>query len=393
MINQSELSEREIVYLGVVDIVEVAKLCCCEKQTFYLLKTFYLVRKMQEANPSKEKHVLLSHGAGGILQEQLIQFMTSGAKLKKYGNGIGVSELDDGATIPLDDSDYEIVVTSDGHTINPIFFPGGNIGYLSAAGTLNDLTMMGARCIAISSMVLIEEGFSFKKLKEIMDTFNNALATHKVALICGDTKVIPKGQLDQLMMCTTGIGLRPKKRNIADKNVQHGDNIIITGEIGQHEAALIANRHGIDLQTTMTSDVAILMELLDILDDFDGIHAMKDPTRGGISSALNQWTHQSQVSITLIEKDIPIRSEVRSICEILGLNPYHLASEGKALIAVDSKSTKQVLKSLQSHPLGKGARIIGSVHSENPNMVLLKSEWGGTKFLDPPYGEPIPRVC
>ncbi len=349
---------------------------------------------MQDQNKSDDKVVLLSHGAGGLLQEELIKFITSSATLRKVGDGIGLDAFDDGATVALQNSDMEIVMSADGHTIHPLEFPGGDIGLLSAASTINDIAMMGARCIAISSTVFIEEGFSFVELKRFMDSFNKALETHGVALICGDTKVIPKGQLDKVMMSTTGIGLRPKKRYIADNNVKPGDKIIVTGPLGDHEAALIANRRGIDLKTELVSDVAILVDMIEGLGEiYEGIHAMKDPTRGGLASALNQWAQQSNISILLDEKEIPIQTEVRSICNILGLNPYHLASEGKALIAVDGKHAQSVLEKLRSYDLGEGAKIVGIAQEENSGMVLLKSEYGGTKFMDPPYGEPIPRVC
>ena len=348
---------------------------------------------MQDQKDPDDKVVLISHGAGGVLQEQLIKFVTSSATVRRVGEGIGIDAFDDGATVPLKNSDFEIVMSADGHTIHPLFFPGGDIGLLSAASTINDIAMMGAKCIAISSTVFVEEGFQFSELEKIMKSFNDALGSNGVALVCGDTKVIPKGQLDQLMMSTTGIGLRPKNRYIADNNVKPGDNIIVTGSLGDHEAALIANRRGIDLKTELTSDVAVLLNMLEELGDFKGIHAMKDPTRGGLASALNQWTQQSNVGILLNEKEIPIRTEVRSICDILGLNPYHLASEGKALLAVDAEHTQSVLDILRSHELGKDTVIVGVAQEENSGMVLMKSEYGGTKFMDSPYGEPIPRVC
>lgn len=348
---------------------------------------------MQDQKDPDDKVVLISHGAGGVLQEELIRFLTTTATVRQVQDGIGIDAFDDGATVPLNDSELEIVMSADGHTIHPLFFPGGDIGLLSAASTINDIAMMGAKCIAISSTVFIEEGFQFSELEMIMKSFNDALGSNGVALVCGDTKVIPKGQLDELMMSTTGIGLRPKSRKIADCNVKCGDNIIVTGPVGDHEASLIANRHGINLKTELTSDVAVLLDMTEKLGNFEGIHAMKDPTRGGLASALNQWAQQSNVGILLNERDIPIRTEVRSICDILGLNPYHLASEGKALLAVDAEHTQSILKILKSHALGKDAVIVGVAQEENSGMVLMKSEYGGTKFMDSPYGEPIPRVC
>ena len=333
-----------------------------------------------------EKLITMAHGGGGtrmqeVLTETIFPLLDDEILL----------DAEDAASLELPEG--KVAFTTDSFVVDPLFFPGGDIGLLSAASTINDIAMMGAKCIAISSTVFIEEGFQFSKLEKIMKSFNDALGSHGVALVCGDTKVIPKGQLDELMMSTTGIGLRPKNRKIADCNVKPGDNIIVTGPIGDHEASLIANRHGINLKTKLTSDVAVLLDMTEKLGNFEGIHAMKDPTRGGLASALNQWSQQSNVGILLKEREIPIRTEVRSICDILGLNPYHLASEGKALLAVDVEHTQWVLEKLKSHELGKNAVIVGVAQEENSGMVLMKSEYGGTKFMDNPYGENIPRVC
>ncbi len=346
-----------------------------------------------EENSKKDEIVLLSHGAGGLLQEKLIKFITNGAKLREVNRGVGLDAFDDGATIPINNSEIEIVVTSDGHTITPIFFPGGDLGKLGATGTINDLLMMGADPVAISSTVFIEEGMKFETLEKIFFSFNETLDDNGIALLCGDTKVLPKGNLDKIIMATTGIGIRPKGKKIEDSNLKPGNKIIITGTIGDHGASLIANRKEIDIQTKLISDVAVLRPIIDVIKDLNGINAMKDPTRGGIASALNHWAEMSEVSIILEEEKIPIKKEVKAISEILGLDPLNISCEGRALIAVESKQAEIILEKIKAIELGKEARIIGEVHSENSGQVLMKTKFGGTRFIDMPMGEPIPRVC
>ena len=267
-------------------------------------------------NDDDEKFILLGHGGGGQLQEELIQYITKGAKLRQFNNGIGLDAFDDGATIPMKDSKDEIVITSDGHTISPIFFPGGDLGKLAACGTINDLLMMGARPIAISSTVFIEEGLSFNILDKVFKSFNDTLEKANVALLCGDTKVLPKGTLDKIIMATTGVGIRPKSRKIFDANLSVGDKIIMTGSIGDHGSALIANRKGINLQTDLKSDVSVLKTMIEKIVDYDGIKAMKDPTRGGVSSALNGWAQKNNCGIMINEDKLSIRKEVQAISEI-----------------------------------------------------------------------------
>lgn len=348
----------------------------------------------QSSNQLKKKEVvLLSHGAGGSLQDHLIKFITNGAKHRKIDNGIGLDAFDDGATIPIKDSELEIVVTSDGHAINPIFFPGGDIGLLAATGTINDLLMMGATPIAITSSVFLEEGLEFDILKQIFDSFNLVLERNNIALLCGDTKVLPKGNIDKIIMSTTGIGFKPRNRLILDSNVQPGDKIIVTGTIGDHGAAIIAKRNEINLETDLKSDVIELTDLFKNISNFNTIHAMKDPTRGGLSAALNEWAHKSNVSIILEEDKIPIKKEVVAICEILGLNPMEITNEGKAIISVKKENAEQVLTEIKKSELGRDAAIIGEVSPDNKGKVFMKTRFGGLKFINMPMGEPIPRVC
>ncbi|MFX0156370.1 MAG: hydrogenase expression/formation protein HypE [Candidatus Hodarchaeota archaeon] len=340
--------------------------------------------------------IRLAHGAGGVLQEELILFITKSIPYKKVNNGIGVEELDDGATIPLENYDKEIVVTADGHTIFPLFFPGGDLGTLSVCGTVNDLLMMGAEPLALTSMLIIEEGLEFEKLEKIVNSMNSIAEKAKVAIIAGDTKVMPKGTLNEMIIATTGIGIKDKNIKILDNNIKTGDHVIITGSIGDHGTALMASREGLNISTDLKSDISLLIEIYNVLkSDISNnyIHAMKDPTRGGIAAALNNWATKSNVSIWIDEEKVPLKKQVDAICSMLGLDPYNIASEGRALLAVDSKHSQNILNKIKSIDIGKNAEIIGEVKAENPKRVFLKTIVGGTRFIDMPLGEPIPRIC
>jgi hydrogenase expression/formation protein HypE len=320
--------------------------------------------------------VKLAHGAGGVLQNVLISFVTKNITFKNVNGGIGVKELDDGATIPLEDYEKEIVITADGHTVYPLFFPGGNLGTLSACGTVNDLIMMGAQPLALTSIIIIEEGFKFDQLEKIMNTFNFKAKEAGVAIIAGDTKVMPKGTLNDMIMATTGIGIKDRDIKVLDNNLKPGDKIIITGSIGDHGTALIGSREGLNISTDLKSDVEHLLSIYNVLKEEisnNYIHAMKDPTRGGIAGALNDWANKSNVSIFLEEDKIPIKKQVNAICEMLGLDPYAIASEGRALMSVDANHAKKILEKIKSTSIGKDSAIIGTVKSENPQRVFLNT--------------------
>ena len=350
---------------------------------------------MSSKNISSEI-IKLGHGAGGVLQEELISFITKNITYKSVNKGIGVTELDDGATIPLENYDKEIVITADGHTVYPLFFPGGNLGTLSACGTINDLIMMGAQPLALTSIIIVEEGFKFEQLEKIIDAFNYKTKEAKVAIIAGDTKVMPKGTLNDMIMATTGIGIKDKSVIVLDNNLKQGDKIIITGSIGDHGTALIASREGLNISTDLTSDVESLLEIYNVLREEinnNYIHAMKDPTRGGISGALNDWAKKSNVGILLEEDKVILKRQVKAICEMLGLDPYAIASEGRALMSVDANRADEILKKIKSTKIGIDAVIIGEVNSNHPKKVLLNTLVGGTRFVDMPIGENIPRIC
>jgi len=348
------------------------------------------------ANKYKSKIIRLAHGAGGILQEKLINFITRNIPIKNINHGIGVEELDDGATIPLDKYDKEIVVTADGHTVFPLFFPGGDLGTLSICGTVNDLLMMGAHPLGLTSCFIIEEGFTFDSLEKVVDSFNSTAKTANIAIIGGDTKVMPKGTLNNIIITTSGIGIKSKSIRIVDNGLKKGDKILITGTIGDHGTALLAKREGLNISTDLKSDLGLLIEVINSIKPHikeNHIHAMKDPTRGGISGALNQWATKSNVGIFLDEEKIPIKKQVNAICDMLGLDPYNMACEGRALLSVDPTYSEDILQKIRSTFMGKDAQIIGEVSAKNPKRVLLETVIGGTRFVDNPLGEPIPRIC
>jgi hydrogenase expression/formation protein HypE len=350
---------------------------------------------MSEKNESS-KVIRLAHGAGGILQGELIDFITKDIALKNVNHGIGVEELDDGATIPLENFNNEIVITADGHTVYPLFFPGGDLGTLSICGTVNDLLMMGAEPLALTSMFIIEEGFKFETLEKIVNSFNRKAREANIAIIAGDTKIMPRGSLNEMIIATSGIGIKEKEIKIVDNGLKVGDKIIITGSIGDHGIALMASRESLNISTDLKSDINLLLEISksiksEIYSNY--IHAMKDPTRGGIAGALNDWATKSNVSIYLEEEKIPIKKQVMSICDMLGLDPFTIACEGRALLSVDSSQADHILRKIKSTQIGKDAEIIGEVRADIPKKVLLKTVVGGTRFVDMPLGEPIPRIC
>jgi hydrogenase expression/formation protein HypE len=349
---------------------------------------------MKLDDPSlSEKLVQLAHGGGGKLQNELVDYIVSHIQLKQIKNGVGVDALDDGATIPLDDSEWDIVITADGHTIDPIFFPGGDLGKLAACGTINDLVVMGATPLALTCVILIEEGTSFSTLDKILKSLNAEASAANVAILAGDTKVMPKGTLKGIVMTTSGIGIKPKSRQILDANCQAGAKLIITGSIADHGIALMANREGIQLESSLQSDVACLAGLIPNFGTYDGILAMKDPTRGGLASALNEWATKSKVSLWVDEEKLLVKPEVKAVADILGLDPLEVSNEGKALICVQAEKADALVSTLQKTGLGKDARIIGDVKADRPGKVFMRTPIGGTRMIEMPLGEPIPRVC
>jgi hydrogenase expression/formation protein HypE len=336
--------------------------------------------------------VKLTHGAGGSLMEELIkEVIVSGIDFRRALDGVGLDEMDDGASLKL--GEHELVVSMDGHTVDPIFFPGGDIGRLAVSGTTNDVAMMGARPVALSDAIVVEEGFPTADLRRIIDSMNTAAKEIDVAVVGGDFKVMPRGKLDQIVISTCCVGVTRRGRVILDSGARPGDKVVFTGSIGDHGIALLAVREGLGFETRLESDIAPIWKTVEAALKVGGLTAMKDPTRGGVAGVLNDIAAKSNVSIWLDEADIPIKESVRAASEMLGLDPLEVTCEGRAVITIHPEKAEEALKSVRRTKYGRGARVVGEVRAERPGWVMLKTEVGGTRVLDKPLGEPIPRVC
>jgi hydrogenase expression/formation protein HypE len=333
--------------------------------------------------------ITLGHGAGGELMEELISKVILANTAKGKVGTVGLGELDDGASISL--FGKEIVVSTDAHTVTPIFFPGGDIGKLAVCGTVNDVSMMGAKPIAIASAFVIEEGFDTKELEKIVKSMDAAARESGISIIAGDTKVMEKGSIDKIVVTTTGIGIADEV--VQDANLKSGDKIIVTGTVGDHGIALMSFREGFGFETTLESDVASLWGMIEKTLGVGGISAMKDPTRGGLAAALNDWAGKNDLGILVHEDKIPLKKEVVAASEMLGLDPYQVANEGKAVMAVSADKADEILKIIKSTELGKDAQIIGEVTKERPGKVIIETVVGGKRIMEPPLGDPVPRVC
>lgn len=343
----------------------------------------------------------MAHGAGGIMMQQLVKDY-----ILKYLGGSGVEvpleALDDSAVID------DIVLKSDSHTVKPLFFPGGDIGRLAIAGTVNDIAVMGAEPRALTSGFVIEEGFPLTDFEKIVRSMGDTCKEAGVYVITGDTKVVEKGALDKFVMNTSGIGRRMEalKRNIAevkkhrifdarwllDSNLRAGDKIIVSGTMGDHGIALLSFREGYDFGSSIISDVTPLNKLIMELLDVGGVVSMKDPTRGGLANTLNEWSEKSRVGIMVEEDRIPIREGVRAACEMLGIEALEIGNEGKVVIGVVAQKALDVLAALRKTEQGRDAEIIGEV-TDAFTSVVMETSVGGKRILPPPVGDPIPRIC
>ncbi|MHA1127078.1 MAG: hydrogenase expression/formation protein HypE [Candidatus Heimdallarchaeota archaeon] len=340
----------------------------------------------------KNEFVELAHGAGGKKMDELLELIMKNIVIRNVGDGIGLDEKDDGATVRIGDS--RIVVSIDGHTVHPIFFPGGDLGQLAVTGTINDIAVMGAKPIAILSSIIIEEGFPIKKLQKVVDSIANTAKENNVAVIAGDTKVMPRGTLDEIIVVTSGLGIiESDEIDIQDSNLKEGDKIIVSGTVGDHGIALMAGREGISFETELISDVASVYDIVSVALAIGGIVTMKDPTRGGLASALNELAEKSKVSIWLEDAIIPVAPAVKAASEMLGLEPLGVTCEGRVIIGVRSEKAEKVLEAIKKLPNGKNAVIIGEVKSERPGFVVSETIVGGHRIIEKPIGEQIPRVC
>ncbi len=329
--------------------------------------------------------IQLSHGGGGKETNDLIHDIF----YRQFSNNI-LTKAEDAAVLHVDS---DIVFTTDSFTVTPIFFNGGNIGKLSIVGTINDLAMMGAKPLFLSTAFIIEEGFEFDKLETIVKSMAEETRFSGAKIVCGDTKVVPKGSVDSIFINTAGIG-KIIKRGISCHNIKSGDTIIVSGDIGRHGAAILMEREGIDMESTLKSDCANLWPAVSALVESDiKIKALRDATRGGLAAVLNEWTDASNIGIVINEKSVPVSDEVNGVCELLGFEPYDFANEGTFIAAVKSAEAQHCVEILKRFEFCKNASIIGNAVAEYQGKVILRSELGTSRFLELPKGELLPRIC
>lgn len=340
---------------------------------------------------SSKDTILLGHGSGGKLSAELIRDVF----LPAFRNPV-LSRLDDQAIVNV--NGQRLAFTTDSFVVKPLFFPGGDIGSLAVHGTVNDLAMGGATPLFLSAAFIIEEGFSMQELRRVVNSLRQAAAEAGVAVVTGDTKVVEKGKGDGLFINTTGIGLVPDRLELSADRARPGDQVLLSGSIGDHGIAILAQREGLEFETQIQSDSAALHTLVAAMLSVNspasgGIRVMRDPTRGGVSSTLNEIAERSQVGIELDESSLPIHEQVQGACELLGLDPLYVANEGKLIAIVAPEAADQVLQSMRKHPLGAEARIIGTVKKENPGLVTMRTPFGTTRIVDMLAGDQLPRIC
>jgi len=330
--------------------------------------------------------ILLSHGGGGEETQSLIKNLF----FKHFGNDI-LLRMEDAAVLTM--KSEKIAFTTDSFTVSPLFFKGGNIGKLAIAGTVNDLSMMGARPKYLTCAFMIEEGFEYDKLEEIVVSMRDEMAKSGVKIVAGDTKVVPKGGVDGIFINTAGVG-EVLKEGISAHALRQGDAIIVTNEVGNHGACILAMREELELQSDLKTDCASLWKSIEALIDADiKIHALRDATRGGVSAVLNEWAQTSNVGIHVREADIPVANEVKGMCELLGFEPYEFANEGTMLIALPQSEVAKALEVLKRFEETSKSALIGDVDDRFEGRVVLQTPWGSERFLEPPKGELLPRIC
>ncbi|MHA2636380.1 MAG: hydrogenase expression/formation protein HypE [bacterium JZ-2024 1] len=331
--------------------------------------------------------VLLAHGGGGRLMANLIRHLF----LPCFDNPY-LQVLHDGAIFEINGTRYAI--TTDSYVVSPVFFPGGDIGTLSIYGTANDLAMCGAKPLFLSAALILEEGFPMEQLHRIAQSMAEACRKANVLLVTGDTKVVNKGKGDGIFITTSGVGIIEKAVNISPERARPGDKILISGTIGDHGIAILSVREGLEFESPVQSDTSCLYPLVErILDVCPEVRCLRDPTRGGVASALNEIAEKSKVGIKIYEEKIPVKEAVKGACEILGLDPLYVANEGKLIAIVPAEKAERVLQAMKQHPAGKDSAIIGEVLDKPEGRVILQSKIGGQRVVDMLSGEQLPRIC
>ncbi|MCL5011362.1 MAG: hydrogenase expression/formation protein HypE [Candidatus Marsarchaeota archaeon] len=330
--------------------------------------------------------ITLAHGAGGKTTEDLIKKIIMPKFKIRNVNALGLDALDDGSAIKSGKTFF--VFTSDSYIVKPLFFKGGDIGKLAVVGVANDLSVMGAKPIAMHLNLILEEGLDSSVFEKILSSIGKTAEEQGIAILGGDTKVMEKGKIDQIAISAFGIGVTSKL--LTDADVKPGDDIIVSGGVGEHEASILIERENIGV-SKIKSDCAPLQDMVEKILKIGGVHAMKDLTRGGLTMALNEWSEKSKIGLNIFEKTIPVSKTVKSMCRIYGFDPFNLACEGRMIIAVESSKTRIVLKTLKKTKLGKNASVIGK--AVEGGEVVLNTSVGGRKLLTPFEGVMLPRIC
>jgi hydrogenase expression/formation protein HypE len=335
----------------------------------------------------KNDKILLDHGSGG----KISHLLTTEMLLPVFDNPI-LAQLNDGAILELEGR--RVAFSTDSYTVDPIFFPGGNIGDLAINGTVNDVAMCGGNPAYLSVGLIIEEGFPVKDLEAIITEMGRAAKRAGVTVVTGDTKVVPKGAVDKIFINTSGLGLIAPDVNIASHNAGPGDQIILSGTIADHGITILTQREGLTFETSITSDTAALNHMVNQMFSVSKqIHVLRDPTRGGVGTALNEIAEKSKMGIRIFEEQIPLKNEVAATCELLGFDPLYLANEGKLLAFVSAPDTEAVLAAIRQNPFGKDATIIGEVVDDHQGQVIMQTRIGGSRIMDMLAGEQLPRIC
>ncbi len=343
------------------------------------------------APQTNDERVLLGHGSGGKLSADLIGRLF----LPELGNDV-LNALEDQAVVSLsgEAGTPRLALTTDSFVVKPLFFPGGDIGQLAVHGTVNDLAVGGATPLFLSAAFILEEGLPMDQLRRIVVSMRRACEEAGVRLVTGDTKVVDRGKGDQVFITTTGVGIVPPELQLSIHNAKPGDQVLVSGTIGDHGVAIMSVREGIEFETALESDTASLHGLTRVmLDACPAIRCMRDPTRGGVSSTLNELAAASAVGVKIDEKTIPLRREVHAACEMLGLDPLYVANEGKLIAVAPAADAARLLDAMRGHPLGRDAAIIGEVVDDHPGMVVMRSLIGGERVVMMLAGEQLPRIC
>ena len=333
-----------------------------------------------------DDRILLAHGSGGKLSHELVE-----KKFLPFLSNPALDTLDDSAIF---EASGRLAFTTDGYVVNPIFFPGGDIGKLAVCGTVNDLVMSGAKPLYLSLSAIIEEGLLLSELEQILQSIKKSAEEAAVNIIAGDTKVVNRGQADKLFITTSGVGIIPPGVDISGANARVGDKVLLSGTIGDHGIAVMSQREGLRFSMTLESDCAPLNKLVSqMLEVSSRIHCLRDPTRGGLATTLNELAQQSKVGITLDEAKIPVKDDVRAACELLGLDPLYVANEGKLVAIIHPTDADRVLTQMKKNNYGRDAAIIGEVTTEHPGKVVMRTKLGPSRIVDMLSGELLPRIC